>query len=335
MPHAVQAVRAGGPDVFEVVEVPRPAPGPGQLLVRVAAAGVNFIETYQRSGVYAVDYPFTPGTEAAGTVEELGEGVEGFAVGERVATTEGSATYAEYTLLDADKALPVPDGVPDDVAAALPLQGITAHYLVNSSYDVRPGDAVLTYAGAGGVGLLLIQLLKLRGATVITTTSTPEKAELARAAGADHVLHYADVPARVRELTGGRGVDVVYDGIGKDTFDGSLAALRTRGTLVLFGGASGQVPPFDLQRLNAHGSLTVTRPKVADFLLTPEERRWRSSEIFGLVAVGKLDVRIGGRYRLADAGRAHADLESRATTGKLILVPGGPAPADPGAAARA
>ncbi|MET1035811.1 MAG: quinone oxidoreductase [Arthrobacter sp.] len=337
MPHAVQAVRAGGPDVFEVVEVPRPAPGPGQLLVRVAAAGVNFIETYQRSGVYAVDYPFTPGAEAAGTVEELGEGVEGFAVGDRVATTEGSATYAEYTLLDADKALPVPDDVPDDVAAALPLQGITAHYLVNSSYDVRPGDAVLTYAGAGGVGLLLIQLLKLRGATVITTTSTPEKAELARAAGADHVLSYADVPARVRELTGGRGVDVVYDGIGKDTFDGSLAALRTRGTLVLFGGASGQVPPFDLQRLNAHGSLTVTRPKVADFLLTPEERRWRSSELFGLVAAGKLDVRIGGRYRLADAGRAHADLESRATTGKLILVPGGPGPAaaDPGAAARA
>lgn len=324
MPYALQIPRAGGPGVFERVEVQRPVPGPGQLLVRVAAAGVNFIETYQRSGVYRVDYPLVPGSEGSGTVEEVGADVAGFSVGDRVATAEGSGSYAEYMVLDAEKALPVPDGVGDEVAAALPLQGMTAHYLINTSYRVHPGDTVLTYAGAGGVGQLLIQLLKLRGATVITTTSTPEKAELARAAGADHVLDYDEVPDRVRELTGGAGVAAVYDGIGKDTFEGSLDALRTRGTLVLFGGASGQVPPFDLQQLNAHGSLTVTRPKLSDFLLDAEERRWRSSELFGLVADGTLRVAIGERFALEDAGAAHAALESRATTGKVILVPGTP-----------
>ncbi|EMQ97511.1 quinone oxidoreductase family protein [Paeniglutamicibacter gangotriensis] len=320
-PHTIIARQAGGPEVFDEVPLETPVPGPGQLLVKVAAAGVNFIETYQRAGVYKVQYPFTPGSECAGTVEAIGQGVTEFAVGDRVATTEGSQTYATHTLVDAQKALPVPESVSLETAGAIPLQGITAHYLVNSSYNVKPGDTVLTYAGAGGVGLLLIQLLKLRGATVITTTSTPEKAELARTAGADHVLGYDDVPERVREITGGRGVDVVYDGIGKDTFDGSLDALKIRGTLVLFGGASGQVPPFDLQQLNAHGSLTVTRPKIADFLLDAEERRWRSGEIFGLVAQGKLEVRIGARFPLAEAGAAHTALESRATTGKVILVP--------------
>lgn len=318
---AIIARQAGGPEVFEYAASPIPSPGPGQLLVKVAAVGLNFIETYQRSGVYKVRYPFTPGSECAGTVEAIGTGVTDFAVGDRVATTEGSQTYATHTLLDADKALPVPENVSLETAGALPLQGITAHYLINSSYNVQPGDTVLTYAGAGGVGLLLIQLLKLRGATVITTTSTEEKAELARAAGADHVLSYDEVPTRVREITKGRGVDAVYDGIGKDTFDGSLEALKIRGTLVLFGGASGQVPPFDLQRLNAHGSLTVTRPKVADFLLDAEERRWRSGELFELVSAGKLDVRIGARFPLAEAGAAHTALESRATTGKTILVP--------------
>ncbi|MFL4480292.1 quinone oxidoreductase family protein [Paeniglutamicibacter sp. ORCA_105] len=319
--HAIIARQAGGPEVFDYVASPMPSPGPGQLLVKVAAVGVNFIETYQRSGVYNVKYPFTPGSECAGTVEAVGAGVTDFAVGDRVATTEGSRTYATHTLLDAEKALPVPENVSLETAGALPLQGITAHYLINSNYKVQQGDTVLTYAGAGGVGLLLIQLLKLRGATVITTTSTGEKAELARAAGADHVLSYDEVPVRVREITGGKGVDVVYDGIGKDTFEGSLEALKIRGTLVLFGGASGQVPPFDLQRLNAHGSLTVTRPKVADFLLDAEERRWRSGELFELVSVGKLDVRIGARFPLAEAGNAHTALESRATTGKTILIP--------------
>jgi len=321
MSYVMQARRAGGPEVFERVEVEVPAPGPGQLLLRVASVGVNFIETYQRSGVYPVRYPFVPGTEAAGTVAAVGEGVAEFSVGDRVATAEGIGTYAEHLLLDADRAVRVPAGVSDEVAGAVPLQGFTAHYLINSSYAVKPGDTVLTYAGAGGVGGLLTQLLKLRGATVITTTSTPEKAELARSAGADHVIGYADVPERVRELTGGRGVDVVYDGIGKDTFQGSLAALRVRGTLVLFGGASGQVPPLDLQQLNAHGSLTVTRPKLADFLLDARERQWRGGEIFGLVAEGKLKVNIGGRYPLSEAGAAHAALESRATTGKLLLLP--------------
>ncbi|NKG22519.1 quinone oxidoreductase family protein [Paeniglutamicibacter terrestris] len=319
--HAIIARQAGGPEVFDYVASTLPSPRAGQLLIKVAAVGVNFIETYQRSGVYQVKYPFTPGSECAGIVEAVGEGVTDFAIGDRVATTEGSKTYATHTLLDADKALPVPENVSLETAGALPLQGITAHYLINSSYNVQPGDTVLTYAGAGGVGLLLIQLLKLRGATVITTTSTPEKAELARTAGADHVLTYDEVATRVREITGGRGVDVVYDGIGKDTFDGSLAALKIRGTLVLFGGASGQVPPFDLQRLNAHGSLSVTRPKIADFLLNAEERRWRSGELFELVSNGKLDVRIGAKFPLAEAGAAHTALESRSTTGKTILIP--------------
>ncbi len=320
-PHSIIAPSAGGPEIFEYVSTTAPVPGPGQLLLKVAAAGVNFIETYQRSGVYAVKYPFIPGSECSGTVEAVGAGVTGFVPGDRVATAEGTATYAQYTLLDAQKALPIPDGVPLDVAGALPLQGMTAHYLINSSYNVQPGDTVLTYAGAGGVGLLLIQLLKLRGATVITTTSTKDKAALASATGADHVIGYEEVSARVQEITGGRGVEVVYDGIGKDTFEYSLNALKKRGTLVLFGGASGQVPPFDLQRLNAHGSLTVTRPKLADFLLDAQERRWRSGELFELVAQGKLQVRIGASFPLAEAGAAHTALESRSTTGKVILVP--------------
>ncbi|WP_102158158.1 quinone oxidoreductase family protein [Zhihengliuella halotolerans] len=321
MPYVVQAREAGGPEVLETAEIEAPRPGPGQLVVDVAAAGVNFIETYQRAGVYPVPYPFVPGSEAAGVVSAVGEGVTDFAVGDRVATAEGAATYASVMLLDAERAVRVPDGVSDLVAAAVPLQGFTAHYLVNSSYDVAEGDVVLTYAGAGGVGGILTQLLKLRGATVITTTSTPEKAALAAESGADHVVGYDDVAATVEKVTGGRGVDVVYDGIGRDTFDVSLAALRTRGTLVLFGGASGQVPPVDLQRLNAGGSLTVTRPKLGDFLLTPAERSWRAGEIYGLVASGQLDIRVGASYPLAEAGRAHADLESRATTGKLLLIP--------------
>ncbi len=321
MPYAMQIPRAGGPEVFERIEVPRPVPGPGQVLLRVAAVGVNFIETYQRSGVYASTYPFVPGVEAAGTIEEVGPGVTGFSAGDRVATTEGGGSYAEYMVLDAAKALPVPEGVSDEVAGALTAQGITAHYLINSSFNVQPGQTVLTYAGAGGVGLLLIQMLKQRGAVVITTTSTPEKAEQARKAGADHVLDYSEVPARVRELTGGRGVDVVYDGVGKDTFEGSLDALRIRGTLVLFGGASGQVPPFDLQQLNAHGSLTITRPKIDDFLLDAEERRWRSEEVFGMVADGSLKVNIGAQFALERAADAHIAMESRKTTGKIILTP--------------
>lgn len=319
--HAVVARQSGGPEVLESAEVERPTPGPGQLLVKVAATGVNFIETYQRGGMYKVAYPFTPGSEAAGTVEEVGEGVEGFAVGSRVATAEGQECYAEYTVLDAAKALPVPEGVDLHTAAALPLQGMTAHYLINSSFNVQPGHTVLVHAGAGGVGLLITQLLKTRGARVITTVSTDEKEELARAAGADEVLRYEGFADAVRELTNGVGVDVVYDGVGKDTFEGSLASLRPRGFLVLFGAASGAVPPVDPQRLNAGGSLSLTRPKLADFLANPQERLWRSSEIFAAVADGSLKVRIGASYPLAEAGRAHQDLEGRRTTGKVLLVP--------------
>ncbi len=319
--HAIVARQSGGPEVLESTEVERPTPGPGQLLIKVAATGVNFIETYQRGGMYKVSYPFTPGSEAAGTVEAVGEGVEGFTIGSRVATAEGQACYAEYTVLDAAKALPVPDGVDLHTAAALPLQGMTAHYLINSSFKVEPGQTALVHAGAGGVGLLLTQLLKVRGARVFTTVSTDDKEELARAAGADQVLRYDGFAEAVRDLTDGVGVDVVYDGVGKDTFDGSLASLRTRGFLVLFGAASGAVPPVDPQRLNAGGSLSLTRPKLADFLGNPQERLWRSSEVFGAVADGTLSVRIGATYPLADARRAHEDLEGRRTTGKVLLVP--------------
>ena len=321
MAKAIVAAAPGGPEVLELQEVDKPVPGPGQLLVKMAAAGVNFIETYERSGVYNVKFPYTPGSEGAGTVEAVGDGSGNWAAGDRVAFCEGARTYAEYSLVDADKALAVPDGISDETAAAIPLQGLTAHYLVNSSFKAAEGQTVLTHAGAGGVGLILTQLLKAKGVRVITTVSSDEKEELARAAGADEVLRYDGFADKVRQLTGGTGVDAVYDGVGKDTFDGSLASLRTRGTLVLFGGASGQVPPFDLQRLNSGGSLFVTRPKLKDHLLDADERGWRAREIFGAVAAGDLDIRIGASYPLADAARAHEDLQGRRTTGKLLLVP--------------
>ncbi|MGW6174791.1 quinone oxidoreductase family protein [Arthrobacter sp. NPDC055138] len=321
MAKAIVAAAPGGPEVLQLQDVEVPQPGPGELLVKVAAAGVNFIDTYERSGVYNVGFPYTPGAEAAGTVEAVGDGVEEFAAGDRVAFAEGSRTYAEYTVVSAEAALPVPEGVDNDVAAAIPLQGMTAHYLINSSFKVQPGQTVLTHAGAGGVGLILTQLLKARGARVITTVSTDEKEGLARSAGADEVLRYDGFERQVRDLTGGTGVDVVYDGVGKTTFDGSLASLRTRGMLVLFGGASGQVPPFDLQRLNQGGSLFVTRPKLKDHLLSPQERRWRSSELFDAVVSGQLNPRVGRKYPLAEAAQAHEDLQARRTTGKLLLVP--------------
>lgn len=321
MTHAIVAGQAGGPEVLSYLPVERPAPGPGQLLVQVAAAGVNFIDTYKRSGVYKVPYPFTPGSEAAGTVVEVGEGVTGFAVGDLLATAEGINCYANFALVDADKALPVPTGLDLVTAAALPLQGMTAHYLINSTFKVEAGHDVLLHAGAGGTGLLLIQLLKARGARVITTVSSSEKEALALDAGADHVLRYDGFEQAVRGLTDGRGVDVVYDGVGRDTFDGSLGSLRVRGMLVLFGAASGPVPPVDPQRLNAGGSLFLTRPTIAHHLLDAEERLWRSSEIFGAAANGSLKVRIGAQYPLAEAAQAHRDLEGRRTTGKVVLIP--------------
>ncbi|GAB3538857.1 quinone oxidoreductase [Arthrobacter tecti] len=321
MPIAIVARSAGGPEVLKPAEVDKPSPTGSQLLVKVAAVGVNFIETYQRSGIYPVDYPFVPGAEAAGEVVEIGPDVRDFSTGDRVAFAEGSATYAEFTLIDEAKALPVPSGVDLETAAALPLQGMTAHYLINSTFPVQAGQTVLTHAGAGGTGLLLTQLLKAKGARVITTVSTDEKENLAREAGADVVLRYEDFPGRVRELTDGEGVHAVFDGVGRDTFDGSLESLRVRGTLVLFGAASGPVPDFNLQRLNGAGSLYVTRPSLGFYLRTAEERRWRSGDIFSAVADGTLKARIGQRYPLEDAAQAHQDLQARNTTGKVLLIP--------------
>jgi len=316
---AVVAREAGGPEVLSYTELPDPEPGPGQLLVRVAAAGVNFIDTYRRGGVYPMTYPHTVGVEGAGTVVALGEDVTGFAVGDHVAWHEGPGSYAELVALDAQHVVHVPDGMDLTTAAALPLQGMTAHYLVRSTFEVQPGHDVLLHAGAGGVGLLATQLAVARGGRVLTTVSTPEKAALSREAGASDVFGYDDFRQRAREATDGEGVAVVYDGVGRTTFDDSLASLRTRGTLALFGGSSGQVPPFDLQRLNSGGSLSVTRPSLWHFLRDEEERSWRWGELFAAVADGTLAVRIGERFPLADAAAAHEALESRRTTGKVIL----------------
>ncbi|MPV38374.1 quinone oxidoreductase family protein [Georgenia subflava] len=325
---AIHATAAGGPEVLSVVDLPAPVAGPGKVVVDVAAAGVNFIDTYKRGGVYPMDFPHVPGTEGAGTVSSLGPGVSGVAVGDRVAWASAPGSYAEQVVVPADVLLPVPDGVDLETAAALPLQGMTAHYLVASTFPVRAGQTVLLTAAAGGVGLLLTQLAAARGARVIGTVGSAEKEVLAREAGAREVVRYtelddltADLPAIVRELTDGVGVDVAYDGVGKDTFDATLASVRRRGTLVLFGGASGQVPPFDLQRLNHAGSLFVTRPKLGDYTADRDELLWRAGELFAAVGAGSLSVRIGERFGLAEAAAAHEALEGRATTGKVLLVP--------------
>jgi len=323
MPTAVQIRQTGGPEVLEVGEIEIGDPGPGELLVDVAASGVNYIDTYQRSGIYTLDLPATLGQEGAGTVRAIGEGVTGFAVGDRVAWQGVLGAYAQQALIPARVAVPVPDGVEIETAAATMLQGVTAHYLVRSTYQVQEGDTILLHAAAGGVGLLLTQLAKLRGARVIGTVSTAEKEELARQAGADEVIRYdqVDFAERVRTLTDGEGVAAVYDGVGKSTFDGSLASLRVRGILVLFGAASGPVPPVDPQRLNAAGSVFLTRPTAAHYVRTREELEWRTGELFAAVRSGDLAVRVGGTYPLTDAAKAHEDLQGRRTTGKLLLIP--------------
>ena len=325
---AVVATRAGGPEVLQVTDVPDPAPRPDEVVVRVAAAGVNFIDTYRRSGVYRMPYPHVVGAEGAGEVVEVGADVTTLAPGDRVAWSSAPGSYAELVAVKEADALVVPHGVDDATAAALPLQGLTAHYLVASTFPVAAGHDVLLHAGAGGVGLLATQLAAARGARVISTVGSPDKEHLARAAGAADVIRYrelsdltTELPALVRELTGGRGVHVVYDGVGRDTFDASLASLARRGTLVLFGGASGQVPPVDLQRLNAAGSLYVTRPTLGDYVATREELQWRATELFDAVRAGGLDVRVGATFPLADAADAHRALEGRATTGKVLLLP--------------
>ena len=322
---AIQAGRAGGPDVLEPADLPEPSPGPGEVLVRTAAAGVNFIDTYRRGGVYPMPFPHIPGSEGAGVVTTVGDGVTDLTVGDRVAWADSPDSYAEFVRVKAARAIPVPEGVSLDVAAALPLQGLTAHYLATSTYPVQAGDTILVHAGAGGVGLLLTQLATARGARVITTVSTAEKEQLSRAAGAAEVIRYdllkdltGELPGLVRELAGG-GLPVVYDGVGRSTFDASLACLRPRGLMVLFGAASGPVPPFDLQRLNAGGSLYVTRPTLGHYISTTEELRGRAGELFAAVLAGTLQVRIGARFPLAEARGAHEALEGRATTGKVIL----------------
>ncbi|KUP28499.1 quinone oxidoreductase [Kocuria rhizophila] len=318
---AIVARQAGDPEVLRLDELPVPTPGPREVLVRTEAAGVNFIETYQRCGVYPVSFPFTPGAEGCGVVTAVGTEVSEVSVGQRIATAEARATYAEHFVVSADTVLPVPEDMGSETAAALPLQGLTAHYLVRSTVRLGRGDTAVLTAASGGVGGLAIQLMKRVGATVIALTSTPEKEETARGLGADHVLGYEGFAERVRELTDGAGADVVYDSVGRSTFDESLRATRVRGTVVLFGGASGQVPPFDLQRLNGAGGLYVTRPSLAHYLRDAQERAWRWSELTDAVGSGDLTVRVGGTHPLADAAAAHRDLESRTTQGKLLLVP--------------
>jgi NADPH2:quinone reductase len=319
----VEVSKLGGPDVLALAERDAPQPGPGQLLVHVAAAGVNFMDIYQREGrpPYGRELPFVPGAEGAGTVAALGPGVEGFAVGDRVAWAGVPGSYAEQALIPASSAVLVPDGVDTQIAAAVMLQGITAHYLCHSTYPVAHGDPVLVHAAAGGVGLLLTQLVKMRGGVVIATTSTADKAGLARQAGADHVAGYEDFGAVVGKVTGGAGAAVVYDGVGRETFDASLAALRPRGLMVLYGGSSGPVPPFQLQRLAGAGSLFLTRPTMIHYIASRDELLWRAGDLFTWIVGGALSVRIGGSYPLADAARAHEDLQRRRTTGKLLLLP--------------
>jgi NADPH:quinone reductase len=323
---AIHATEAGGPDVLSVVDLPEPQAGRGELLVRLAAAGVNFRDTYERAGIYPRPFPHIPGAEGAGTVEAVGDGVSGFNPGERVAFVDARGSYAELVVIPADQALPVPDAMGLDLAAAVALQGMTAHYLVASTFPVQRGQTVLLTAAAGGTGLLLTQLAAARGARVIGLVGSAEKEALARGAGAAEVILYTeleDLPAQLPDLvgglTGGQGVDVVYDGVGRDTFDATLACLRRRGMMVLFGGASGQVPPFDLQRLNRAGSLFATRPKLGDYVATREELLWRANEVFGAVAAGSLEVRIGERFSLERARSAHEALEGRRTTGKVLL----------------
>ena len=324
---AIQITRTGGPETLQQVELDNPEPGPGQVRIRIEAAGVNFIDTYHRTGLYPVPLPFTLGLEAAGTIDALGDDLEAsgsdLAVGDRIAWTGIPGAYATHGLAPANRVVRIPDSLSTELAAASLLQGMTAHYLTHGVRETRPGDTALVHAAAGGTGGLLVQLLKQAGARVIATCGTPDKAELARESGADEVILYReeDFAARTRELTGGRGVDVVYDSVGQSTFEGSLASLRPRGLLCLFGQASGPVPPFDLGRLNTAGSLFVTRPSLAHYVADRASLEMRAGAVYESLAKGTLNQRIGGRYALADAAKAHADLEGRGTIGKLLLIP--------------
>jgi NADPH2:quinone reductase len=320
---AVVVKENGGPEVLQLSDWPDPSPGPGQLLVDVAAAGVNFMDIYQRTGQppYRGGVPYVPGGEGAGTVAAVGPEVSGVAEGDRVAWAGVPGSYAEQAVVAADRAVPVPGGLDLEVAASAMLQGMTAHYLCHSTYPVAAGDPVVVHAAAGGVGSLLTQMVAMRGGIVIATTSTTAKAVLAQAAGAQYVTSYEDFTDVVREVTGGRGAAVVYDSVGQATFDASLAALRPRGYMVLYGASSGPVPPLDPQRLNTGGSLFLTRPTLGHYIMSRDELLKRSGDLFSWIKEGQLTVRIGGRYPLAEAARAHDDLAARRTTGKLLLLP--------------
>lgn len=320
---AIRVRQTGGPEVLTIDETADPRPGPGEALVRVEAAGVNFIEVYQRKGLYQLPLPFTPGGEGAGTVVAVADDVTSVRVGDRVASESLRGSYAELALAPADRLIALPERVDARTGAALMLQGMTAHYLATSTFPLAAGDWCLVHAGAGGVGLLLTQIAVRLGARVITTVSTAEKEALSRDAGAHHVIRYTtqDFVAEVQRITDGRGVRVVYDSVGRTTFDGSLDALARRGMLVLFGQSSGPVPPFDPQVLNRKGSLFLTRPTLGHYVATREELAGRAAALFGWLGDGSLRVRVGAEYPLGDAGAAHAALEGRRTTGKVLLIP--------------
>ncbi|MFN2460327.1 MAG: quinone oxidoreductase [Candidatus Velthaea sp.] len=320
---AIRIDGTGGPDVMTLADVPVPKPQPGEVLVRQTVAGINFIDIYIRTGLYKRETPFTAGQEGAGTIEAVGEGVTDLRAGERVGycATPHLGGYAEYNTVPAREAVPLPDGVDDAVGCASMLQGLTAHYLTHATYPVTAGDTVLVHAAAGGVGRLVVQMAKARGATVIATAGGAEKGDLARSAGADYVIDYttADFAPEVKRITGNAGVAAVYDSVGADTFERSMSVLRPRGYLVLYGGSSGPVPPVDPQRLAAAGSVFLTRPTLVDYKRTREELLCRARDIFAAIESKRLDVRIGRTYPLADAAQAHRDLEARKTTGKVLL----------------
>lgn len=320
---AIQVKQPGGPETLELADLPVPVPKGNEAVVKLAAAGVNFIDVYHREGRYKVPLPFVPGQEGAGLVAAVGADVKSVKKGDRVAWTGLLGGYAEYAAVPADRLVAIPPGVTDQQAAAVMLQGMTAHYLSHDTYPLKRGETALVHAAAGGVGLLLVQMAHNIGARVIATVSTDEKAKLAQDAGADEVILYTqtDFEAESKRLTGGQGVDVVYDSVGKTTFEKSLNILRPRGMMVLFGGSSGPVPPFDLIALSQKGSLYVTRPTLVNYIASRGELMARSSALFGMIAEGKLKLRIQHTYPLAEAQQAHRDLEGRKTTGKLLLIP--------------
>ncbi len=321
--NAIRVMKRGGPEVLLQEELPLPDPGPTEALVRLEAIGVNYIDTYQRSGIYKVALPFTPGSEAAGVVEAVGADVSEPRVGDRVAYAGVLGAYATHAVVPAARLVEIPDGVETLTAAAVMLQGMTAHYLSHTTYPLKEGDTALVHAAAGGVGLLLVQMAKMLGARVIGTVSTQAKASLAAGAGADHVILYTshDFEAEAKRFTDGRGVQVVYDGVGKTTYEQGINCLVPRGYFVLFGAASGPVPPVDPQILSAKGSLFLTRPTLGHYTATRDELLWRAGDVLGWVASGRLKVRIDSTFPLANAGEAHHRLESRQSAGKILLVP--------------